>query len=301
MTEQAEQQEQMGRAEKKTEEMKVAYYPGCVSRSTGREMDVSTRAVCRALGVALEELEDWNCCGATHVANELVAVGLAARNLAQTELPVMTSCSICYSNLRAAAQRMEEPEVRAKVNAVLTKKYTGARIRHALDVILEVLGKNEELIAVPLKELRVAPYYGCLLTRPKGGIDAPEFPTILERLIKTLKAEPVDFRLKTFCCGGPIFMPREEAAEEIAFKILLEAKKAGAEVIVTLCPLCHLMLDLKQRSLEERRGEKIGIPVLYVTQLVGLALGLGPDELGLEMNAVSPMGMMEKIYERNVK
>ncbi len=299
MTEHQEQAEQTKQAEEL--ELEVAYYPGCVSRSTGKEMDVSTRAVCRALGVALEELEDWNCCGATHVANELVAIGLAARNLAQTELPVMTPCSICYSNLRAAAQRMEEPEVRAKVNAVLTKKYTGATVRHALDVILEALGKNEELIAVPLNGLLVAPYYGCLLTRPKGGIDVPEFPTILERLIKTLKAEPLDFRLKTFCCGGPIFMPREEAAEEIAFKILWEAKKAGAEVIVTLCPLCHLMLDLKQRSLEERRGEKIGIPVLYVTQLVGIALGLGPDELGLEMNAVSPREMLAKLYENNEK
>jgi len=285
----------------KMETMRVAYYPGCVSRATGREMDISTRVVCRALGIALEELEDWNCCGATHVSNDLVAIGLAARNLAQTELPVMTPCSICYSNLRAAAQKMEEPEARAKVNAVLPKDYTGATVRHALDVILEILGKNEELIAVPLKELKVAPYYGCLLTRPRGGIDMPEFPTILERLIKTLKAEPLDFRLKTFCCGGPIFMPREEAAEEAAFKILKDAKKAGAEVIVTLCPLCHLMLDLKQRFLEERRGEKIGIPVLYVTQLVGIALGLGPDELGLEMNAVSPMGLIEKIYEKNNK
>lgn len=294
MTDQTEQTEKM-------ENMKVAYYPGCVSRSTGREMDVSTRAVCRALGIVLEELEDWNCCGATHVSNELVAVGLAARNLAQTELAVMTPCSICYSNLRAAVQRMEDHEVRARVNTALSKEYKGATVRHALDLILEVLGKNEDLIALPLKELKVAPYYGCLLTRPKNGIDVPEFPTILERLIKNLGAEPLDFRLKTFCCGGPIFMPREEAAEEIAFKILKEAKKAGAEVIVTLCPLCHLMLDLKQRFLEERRGEKIGIPVLYVTQLVGIALGLGPDELGLEMNAVSPMAMIEKIYELNIK
>ena len=297
MTDQIDQTEKI----EKMETMRVAYYPGCVSRATGREMDISTRVVCRALGIALEELEDWNCCGATHVSNDLVAIGLAARNLAQTELPVMTPCSICYSNLRAAAQKMEEPEARAKVNAVLPKDYTGATVRHALDVILEILGKNEELIAVPLKELKVAPYYGCLLTRPRGGIDMPEFPTILERLIKTLKAEPLDFRLKTFCCGGPIFMPREEAAEEAAFKILKDAKKAGAEVIVTLCPLCHLMLDLKQRFLEERRGEKIGIPVLYVTQLVGIALGLGPDELGLEMNAVSPMGLIEKIYEKNNK
>ena len=108
----------------------------------------------------------------------------------------------------------------------------------------------------------------------------------------------MDFRLKTFCCGGPIFMPQEKAADDIAFRILSEAKKAGAEVIVTVCPLCHLMLDAKQKVLEQKNGEKIGIPVLYVTQLVGIALGLGPEELGLEMNSVSPMAMVEKVYER---
>lgn len=281
-----------------TEQMKVAYYPGCVSKSTGKEMDLSTRAVCEALGIALHELDDWNCCGATHVPNELVTTGLAARNLIQTDLPVMTSCAICYSNLRSAVQRMEDPAIRAKVNGVLTKKYTGADVRHALEIILETLQKNKDVIVVPLKDLKVAPYYGCLMTRPRDGIDKPEFPTILEKLIRLLEAEPLDFRLKTFCCGGPIFMPQEEAAEDVAYKILTEAKKAGAEVIVTLCPLCHLMLDAKQKSLEIRRGEKIGIPVLYVTQLVGIALGLGPDELGLNMNAVSPMPVVERIYER---
>jgi heterodisulfide reductase subunit B len=277
--------------------MMLAYYPGCVSKSTGKEMDASTRAVCAALGIELEELEDWNCCGATHVSNELVATGLAARNMAQTNLEIMTACSICYSNLRAAAQRLEESETLEKVNAVLDKKYSGSKIRHALDVILEALTEDDERIVVPLKELKVAPYYGCLLTRP-AGLYSPEFPTILEKLIKRLQAEPLDFRLKTFCCGGPIFMPQEKAADDIAFKILSEAKKAGAEVIVTVCPLCHLMLDAKQKVLEQKMGEKISIPVLYVTQLVGIALGLGPEELGLEMNSVSPMAMLERVYER---
>ncbi len=277
--------------------MKLAYYPGCVSQSTGKEMDASTRAVCAALGIELLELEDWNCCGATHVSNELVATGLAARNMAQTDLEIMTSCSICYSNLRAAAQRLEETSTREKVNAVLDKKYSGSKIRHALDVILEALSEDDERIVVPLKELKVAPYYGCLLTRPAGQY-SPQFPTILEELIKRLQAEPVDFRLKTFCCGGPIFMPQEKAADDIAFRILSEAKKAGAQVIVTVCPLCHLMLDAKQKVLEQKHGETIGIPVLYVTQLAGIALGLGPEELGLNMNSVSPMAMMEKVYER---
>jgi heterodisulfide reductase subunit B2 len=277
--------------------MKLAYYPGCVSQSTGKEMDASTRAVCAALGIELEELDDWNCCGATHVSNELVATGLAARNMAQTDLPIMTSCSICYSNLRAAAQRLEEPEILEKVNAVLDKKYSAAKVRHALDVILEAMTEGDERIVLPLKELKVAPYYGCLLTRP-AGLYSPQFPTIMEKLIKRLQAEPVEFRLKTFCCGGPIFMPQEKAADDIAFRILSEAKKAGAEVIVTVCPLCHLMLDAKQKVLEQKHGETIGIPVLYVTQLAGIALGLGPEELGLFMNSVSPMAMVEKVYEK---
>jgi heterodisulfide reductase subunit B len=277
--------------------MKLANDPGCVSRSTGKEMDLSTRAVCEALGIALEELEDWNCCGATHVASELVAAGLAARNMAQTDLPIMTPCSICYSNLRTAVQKLEDRKLRAKVNQVLAQEYSGAEIRHALDVIQEALDQNPDLVVVPLQGLKVAPYYGCLLTRPKG-VDSPEFPTILEKLFKTLEAEPVDFRLKTFCCGGPIFMPQQKAAEDTAFKILMEAKKAGAEAIVTVCPLCHMMLDAKQKALEIKRGEKIGIPVLYVTQLTGIALGLGPDELGLNMNAVSPISMVERIYEK---
>jgi len=280
--------------------MLLAYYPGCVSKSTGKEMDASTRAVCAALGIELEELEDWNCCGATHVSHELVATGLAARNMAQTDLEIMTSCSICYSNLRAAAQRLEEPETLEKVNAVLDKKYSDTKIRHALDVILEALNENDERIVVPLKELKVAPYYGCLLTRPAGQY-SPQFPSILEELIRRLQAEPVDFRLKTFCCGGPIFMPQEKAADDIAFKILSEAKKAGAEVIVTVCPLCHLMLDAKQKVLEQKHGVQIGIPVLYVTQLAGIALGLEPEELGLFMNCVSPMAMVEKVYERMAK
>jgi heterodisulfide reductase subunit B len=277
--------------------MKLAYYPGCVSQSTGKEMDASTQAVCVALGIELVELPDWNCCGATHVSHELVATGLAARNMAQTDLEIMTACSICYSNLRAAAQRLEEPETMEKVNAVLDKKYSGAKIRHALDVILEALAENDERIVVPLKELKVAPYYGCLLTRP-AGLYSPQFPTILEKLIKRLQAELVDFRLKTFCCGGPIFMPQEKAADDIAFKILTEAKKAGAEVIVTVCPLCHLMLDAKQKVLEQKHGVKIGIPILYVTQLAGIALGLGPEELGLNRNSVSPMAMVERVYVR---
>ncbi|MFA5578536.1 MAG: heterodisulfide reductase-related iron-sulfur binding cluster, partial [Methanothrix sp.] len=147
----------------------------------------------------------------------------------------------------------------------------------------------------PLSGLKAAPYYGCLLTRPGGGIDSPENPSILENLIRTLGAEPADFRLKMKCCCGPIFMPEEEAAAETLIRILRNAKESGADFVVALCPLCHLMLDANQPLLEKKFGEKIDLPILYVTQMAGLALGLRPEELGLEMNSVSTRPVLEKL------
>ncbi len=275
--------------------MKLAYYPGCVARATGKEYEISTRSVCSALGIELEEIDDWNCCGATHVSNELVAVGLAARNLARTELPVMTGCSICYSKLRSAVLRLEDNGVRRKVNSVLEREYIGAEVKHLIEVIMEVLEGADDGVITSLEGLKVAPYYGCLLTRPCGGIDSPENPAVLEKLLRTLGAEPVDFRLKMKCCGGPIFMTEEVAASDTAFKILECAKESGADAIMVVCPLCHLMLDANQHAMEKKFGAEIGLPILYVTQLTGLALGLGAEELGMDMNSVSPAPVLERL------
>lgn len=282
--------------------IKLAYYPGCVAKSTGKEYEISTQAVCQALGVELEEIDDWNCCGATHVSNQLLATGLSARNLVRTKLPVMTSCSICYSKLRTAIMRLEDPQVRAKVNQALEVKYSEKRdVKHVIEVILEALEKDgidpDDFIVQSLKGLKVAPYYGCLLTRPGGGIDSPENPSILEKLIRILGGEPVDFRLKMKCCCGPIFVPEDEAASETLMEILRDAKKSGADLVTVLCPLCHLMLDANQPILEDKFEEEIGLPVLYVTQLTGLALGLGIEELGLEMNSVSPESILNKLED----
>jgi heterodisulfide reductase subunit B len=289
--------------------MKLAYYPGCVARSTGKEYEISTRAVCKALGIELVEIDDWNCCGATHVSNEVVSTALAARNLVRTDLPVMASCSICYSRLRAAMIHLKDRNMRKRVNEALEVKYEGEKeVLHVIETITKALHKAEEkdkgrdsqkspkdLILRPLSGLKAAPYYGCLLTRPGGGIDSPENPSILEDLIRTLGAQPTDFRLKMKCCCGPIFMPEEEAAAETLIRILRNARASGADFVVALCPLCHLMLDANQPLLEKRFGEKIDLPILYVTQMAGLALGLGPEELGMEMNSVSTRQVLEKL------
>lgn len=273
----------------------IAYYPGCVSKATGREYDISTRSVAKALGIELIELDDWSCCGATHVPNEVLALGLAARNLAQSELPVMTTCSICYSNLRTAIRRLEDNGLRARVNSVLEKKYKDAKVMHVVEILVETLKKTE--IPIKLSGLRVSPYYGCLLTRPGNGIDSPEHPRVLEGMVRMLGAEHVESPLKMLCCGGPIFLSREDAALESAYHILRSAKRAGADAIMAVCPLCHLMLDAKQRAIERRYGVDLRMPVLYITQLVGIALGLGPEELALEMNSISPLPLLERVSQ----
>ena len=284
-----------------------------MARSTGREYEISTRAVCKALGVELEEIDDWNCCGATHVSNEMISTALAARNLVRTELPVMASCSICYSRLRAAMIRLKDRKVREKVNQALETKYEEEKeVLHVIQTITGALagagaGNDADdqdrdrgpgdLIVRPLSGLKVAPYYGCLLTRPGGGIDSPENPSILENLIRTLGAEPTDFRLKMKCCCGLIFMPEEDAAAETLIRILRNARASGADFVVALFPLCHLMLDANQPILEKKFGEEIKLPILYVyvTQMAGLALGLAPEELGMEMNSVSTRPVLEKL------
>ncbi len=273
----------------------IAYYPGCVSKATGREYDISTRAVAEALGIELVELDDWSCCGATHVSNETLAVALAARNLVQSDLTIMTTCSICYSNLRIAVNRLNDNGLRSRINALLAKDYKGARVIHVVEMIAEALKEKE--LPIPLRGLKLSAYYGCLLTRPANGIDSPENPRILEDLIRRFGAEPVESPLKMLCCGGPIFMPREDAALESTYHILRSAKRLGADAIMVVCPLCHLMLDAKQKVIEKRYGVDLGIPVLYVTQLAGIALGLGPDDLGLEKNSVSATPLLERIYQ----
>ncbi len=209
--------------------------------------------------------------------------------------------------------RLEDKKVRARVNAALDVKYEEAKeVEHVIETITGALSKAEsedqdqeqdpdkvpdpeDLVVRPLAGLKAAPYYGCLLTRPGGGIDSPENPSILENLIRTLGAEPTDFRLKMKCCCGPIFMPEEEAAADTLIRILRNAKESGADFVVALCPLCHLMLDANQPLLEKKFGEEIDLPILYVTQMAGLALGLGAEELGLEMNSVSTRPVLEKL------
>ncbi len=262
------------------------YYPGCSSHSTAREYDASTRRVCQALGVELRELPDWTCCGASyaHLKSPLLGLALPARNLAlaaDLDLPLVASCAACFSHLKTAAQALRQPPMRQTLSEVLQRP-----LPEAVSVLplVKVLAEVEEIpLRRPLAGLKVAAYYGCLLVRPPevAELGDPENPLLLDGLVERVGATAVDWGLKSECCGAGLAIPRADLVEGLAYRILSTARRAGADLLVTACPLCQSNLDLRQRPISARFGEPVQLPVLYITQLLGLALGMTPREMML--------------------
>lgn len=292
------------------QKMKLAYYPGCTLHGTAREYDASTKAVCKAVGIELTEIEDWNCCGALEaIFDRELSMGLSARNsmLAQrTGLDLVIPCSICSHNLSRADKAMKTDEVfRAKIEKALGAKYNGIKIKHLLDVVVNDVGINAlaRNFKKSLKGVKAVPYYGCLLVRPSevSRFDNPENPISLDNLIKATGAECLPFTQKTKCCGGNLLMSRQDYAFLLTKKIFDEAKAAGANCIVVTCPMCHMLLDGQQHMIEKAHNTVIDLPVLYFTQLVGLALGLSEKELELDKNMVSPVKLLESIAKEEKK
>lgn len=287
--------------------MKYAYYPGCSLDATGKEYNMSTKAVFKALGIELEEIKDWNCCGATaaYSVNNLLSIALPARNLAIAEKmgyeKVIAPCSECFNKLRKADHIIkEDAEMKDKVERSFEGtglSYGGSvDVKHPLDVIVNELGleKVKEMVQKSLSGMKIAPYYGCVVVKPPEitSFDSPEDPKTMDAIVEALGAEIVDFDgYKTKCCGGPILITKEDMALGMTSDILEKAKKEGADLVVTPCPLCHMMLDAKQATALE--GSKI--PVLYITQLMGLALGIDPKKLGLDKNLVPTDKVMEGV------
>jgi heterodisulfide reductase subunit B len=271
---------------------------------------MSIRAVCKALGIGLVELEDWNCCGATaaYAVDRLLSVALPARNLAIAErenMDILAPCAACFHFLARANEMLKEkPDLKEKINRVLGTvglEYGGKiEVRHPLDVIANDLGleKVREKVVRPLVGLKAAPYYGCLFLRPPTicKFDNPENPQTLDRLATALGADCVPWReYRTRCCGGALQMIKEDAMLELSKRILLKAQEYGAECILTACPFCHLNLDMKQADINSAYGLKIRIPVLYFTQFLGLALGINPKELGLDKIIVPATKIVEAV------
>ncbi|HUU26698.1 MAG TPA: CoB--CoM heterodisulfide reductase iron-sulfur subunit B family protein [archaeon] len=272
------------------------YYPGCSLTTTNRAYDISTRNVVGVLGIEMLDLEDWNCCGATAymAIREKRSFVLSARNLALAEKAgrdLVTACAGCYLSLHKINKYMaEDPKIRGEIRRALNAggmDYTGkVRVRHILDVLVNDLGEEgiKQHVVRPFAGLKVAPYYGCQITRPFGDIDDPEFPKIMDNLLRWIGADPIPFSMKTKCCGGMLMITQQEAGLELVGQILSQAKEEGADCISTACPLCQINLEAYQAKASRTIGKDCRIPVLYFTQLVGITLGLEPKDLALRDN-----------------
>lgn len=249
----------------------------------------------------MEEIPDWTCCGSTpaHSSSDSLAVALPVLNLQKAQaagLPVMVACASCYARLRTANHRIcNDPEDRRRTERITGLPYDGGvEVRHVLDVLVNHLGLDEirAKVSRPLAGLRVASYYGCLLTRPPEVVafDDAEHPTCMDDLVTAAGAVAVEWPFKTECCGASLSMTHSGVVGRLAHKLLSMARSAGADLLVVACPLCQVNLDLRQADAAKAHGALRPTPVLYVTQLLGLALGLSPENLGLDAAAVGYAG-----------
>jgi succinate dehydrogenase / fumarate reductase cytochrome b subunit len=285
--------------------MRFAYYPGCSARSTCAELNEATHRVAAKLGLALTQLESATCTGAREL-RAIDPIGFFTLNvrilaLAEREgLPLMTICNTCTLNLLDAhAAFVDDPELAQKVNAALADeglRYSGrTRISHFLWVLYEDIGveRLRDLVVRPLNGLSVAAFYGCHITRPPqryGFVDSRN-NVALERLAELLGCRPIDYSGRTECCGFHTAAHDERVAIKLTGQHIKSARTGGAKVMVTPCPLCHTVLDGFQREIEKDMGETLDMPVLHLPQLVGLALGLTPEELRLDRHMVSPQAI----------
>jgi heterodisulfide reductase subunit B len=280
----------------------VAYYPGCSLHSTAAEYDHTVRAAADVLGLKLVEPPGWLCCGSTpaHSTDHTLATVLPMRTLATVEqmgLDTVTApCSACFARMKAAAHTVaNDGEMAKEVEEQIGYAYQGTvNVQHLLDTLVDRVGleKIEASVKKPLAGLKVACYYGCLVTRPPKITQAehPEYPMKMDYLMRALGAEPVDWSFKTDCCGGALSLTQTPLALEMTRKILQNAHDCGADVVATVCPLCHVNLDARQNQI----GLKFKIPTLYATQLMTLAFGLGGQTSALHKNLVDPRPLLQE-------
>jgi heterodisulfide reductase subunit B len=273
--------------------------------TTSREYDRSTRAVCKALGIELCDIPDWVCCGSTpaHVSNVSLSVALPVLNLQKAremEAPVLTACASCYSRLRTANHKIRNVEgERERTERITGVSYDGrVEVHHLLDVLFNHLGVDaiREQVKKPLRGLRVACYYGCLLTRPPEVVafDDPEHPVGMEAIVAAIGARPIDWPYRTECCGASLSLTHSDVSCRLGHKLLSMARECGAECLAVACPLCQVNLDLRQRDAIAAYGELPETPVPYITQLLGLALDLPADRLGLSALSIDPEPLLRE-------
>lgn len=283
----------------------LAYYPGCSGLGTSREYDISTRAVCATLNLRLADIADWSCCGSSpaHTMDHTLSAALSARNLGLVEAMgldlAVTPCPSCLKNLKTAGHRMESQSFRDRANRLLDQPYHGSvKSKSVLQVLVERVGASAIAARVrqPLKGIRVAPYYGCIMNRPSQlmEFDDPENPMAMDEILSALGAEVKPFPLKVECCGASFGVPRKDLVVRLTGKLLACARDCGAEAIVVACPMCQMNLDLRQEQVNRALKTEFEMPVFYFTQLMGYAMGLSEKDLGMGKLNVSPWPVLSK-------
>ncbi|BAK44258.1 CoB--CoM heterodisulfide reductase iron-sulfur subunit B family protein [Eggerthella sp. YY7918] len=292
-----------------SKELRYAFFPGCTLESAAGELKIATERTCKKLGIQLEEIKGWTCCGAAQIQDidDFLGVAINARNIALAEQAgfdrILTVCNTCTLMLRTAKKRLDEDaELRAKVNEALAEsglEYKGTcEITHYLWVLVEDYGldKLKQQVKAPLTNLNVANFYGCHILMPPEvmGFENPRNPRSMELLAEALGAQNVDFEQRLACCGFHAIYPAEREALLANGVSCLTARDAGADCLVTPCPLCHMALDMWQADAQKRYTADITMPILHVPQLVGLALGFTPQEMAVNRHMVKPTRMLEK-------
>lgn len=277
--------------------MRIGYYPGCALHGSSNDYERSVRTCLDRLGVELRELDDWMCCGATaaHSINEKLATALPARNLAIAEKDgmdrMLAPCPMCSMELIKAGQAIAaDPKVRQEMSGIVELEVTGrTEVLNLIQVFQQVgLERLKEAVARPLTDVKAACYYGCLLVRPPEALrfDDCEQPTSMEMIVEALGGTPVDWNHKTECCGAGMTMCNEDTVLDLSHRILSNAADHGANCVVVACPMCHVNLDMKQADIDRRYGVHHEMMVYYLSDLVGLALGLDEQALGIDRHYV---------------
>ncbi|MGD0337755.1 MAG: CoB--CoM heterodisulfide reductase iron-sulfur subunit B family protein [Bacteroidota bacterium] len=286
--------------------MKYAYYPGCSAESTARDQYMSVQEVSKALNIELVEPNGWTCCGSTpaHHTDKLLSIALPAANLLMAKkmgLDMVVFCAACYNRMKVANHEIRiNPKMRKEIAAILREDYDGSvKVHHFVELLIKDVGvkKLQEAFSHSLDGLKVASYYGCLLVRPHEvtDFDDPENPTIMDSLITIMGGESIDWPSKVECCGGGFALTRTDIVIELSNSILGMAKAAGAQCIAVACPMCQVNLDLRQIDINRTISKVYNIPIVYITQLIGLCLGISPEKLGMDKSVVSPKQIIEAV------
>lgn len=286
-----------------------SYFLGCSLQAMSSAYDVSARRVAEFFDIGLVELEDWNCCGATGYmsVNELLSFAISARNLAlaeKTGMDLVAPCSACFAVLNKTEVYLKEHhDLKAKVDTCLSAanlSYSGSvRVRHLLDIFVNDIGFDVigSKVKKSFKGIKLVPYYGCQIVRPKNTFDHHESPRSLDTLLKQLGAEVVDYPLKVKCCGASLAASDEMAALTLVDKLLSCAQEKGADALVTTCPMCHMNLDAYQSKINKVFARNYSLPILYFTQAIGLTVGFTLKEMAIDKSFVPFNGKFKGLFE----